>query len=213
MSVSDEGLNIINSGIEPHLIISDCCKIAYLKGAFLGAGSMTAGKSGNRLQFALNTPEFAEDLTALLNKLGIASFVTLHRDKHVVYVKRSEAISDALALMGAFGAVVDFQAFTAENNKRLELNRVNNLECANIERIAVVGADQRAAIKYIDKVMGIDSLPPKLKEVAKLRLKRADYSYGDMAQMLQVSKSNIKYRLNKLMNLYEKLKNDKGENE
>lgn len=211
LSVSPEGLTVIDEGIAPHLVAGDCCKAAYLAGAFAGAGSMTVGKSGNRLQFALSTPQFAEDLSSLLSQLEIPSFVTAHKDKYITYVKRSSGISDCLVRLNATRAMLAFETHLAESEKRQELNRVNNVEVANIERAAVVGADQRAAIQFIDRTVGLKTLEKKLRDVAELRLKFSAMSYGEMAERLGVSKSNIKYRLEKLMAYSRSLKEGQGE--
>lgn len=211
LRVNPEGLTVLSEGIEPHLIVSTCCKAAYLKGAYVGAGSMTAGKSGNRLQFSLSSPKYAEDMSSLLASVGIPSFVTAHKDKYIAYIKRASGISDCLVTMGATKTALAFNNLSVESEQRQELNRVNNIECANIERAAVVGSDQREAIRYIERTVGLGALDPKLEAVARLRLKDGAISYGDMAKALGVSKSNVKYRLNKLMAFKEALQKEREE--
>lgn len=201
LSISPEGLTEVTEGIDPHLVVDACCKAAYLRGAFAGAGSMTAGKNIKRLQFAVSNPQFAEDLSTLLSNLGVPSFVTMHKDKHIAYVKRAQGISDTLVLLGATKAMLMFEEILAESEQKRIVNRVNNVEVANIERAAVVCADQCAVIRRIDSAIGLQSLDKKLRDVAELRLRDASMTYNDMAAALGVSKSNVKYRLEKLMTI------------
>lgn len=205
LGVSDEGLTVVNEGIEPHLVVDACCKAAYLRGVFAGAGSMTAGKSGNRLQFAVTYPQFAEDLSTLLSALGVPSFVTGHKEKSITYVKRAQGISDCLVLLGATKTMLAFEAHLAASEQRRELNRVNNVEVANIERAAVAGADQCAAIRYIERTVGLQALDKKLRDVAELRLTESAMAYGEMGEALGISKSTVKYRLEKLTAFSRKL--------
>lgn len=198
LSVSPEGLSGFNDGIERHLVVGDCCKAAYLAGAFAAAGSMTVGASGNRLQFAVSGPELAEGLTGLLSSLGVASFITAHKDKTITYIKRAQGISDCLVLIGATKTMLKLSEHLVEMHERRESNRVTNIEVSNILRAAVVGADQREAIRTIERTVGLGALDKKLRDVAELRLQDESATYADIAERLGISKPTVRYRLERL---------------
>lgn len=194
----DGGLLYIEKGIDPHVVVSDCCKAAYLAGAFIGCGSLSVSPGNSRLKFSVNYVELAEGLSGLLGHLGIHSFLSEHKDKFDVCVKRRQSISDCLVLMGAPKAMLRFSTDAALYEKRADLNRVNNIEVANIGKTVSAGLKQTEAVKLIAARDGLDSLEPKLRETAELRLTESAMTYEEMARRLGVSKGSVKYRLKRL---------------
>ncbi len=203
LETTDGGLVTVKKGIDRHLVMADCCRAAYVAGAYLGCGGMTVAPGNNRLRFSVNYAEMAEDLSSLLGRLGVASFISEHKDKYEVCVKRAQSIGDCLVLMGAPAAMLAFTSDSAISEVRADLNRVNNIEVANIGKTVSASMRQIGAVRRILEVGGLDSLDPKLRETALIRLESEFYTYGDMAARLGVSKGSVKYRLKKLVELGE----------
>ncbi len=201
LSASDEGLIRIERGADRHLVMDDCCRAAFVKGAYLGSGSITVAPGNNRLRFSVNYPELAEDLSSVLGKVGVASFISEHKDKYEVCVKRTQSIGDCLVIMGAHKAMLQFSSDSALSEVRADLNRVNNIEVANIGKTVSASMRQIEAVRRIAARDGLDSLEPRLKETALIRLESEFYTYDDMASRLGVSKGSVKYRLKKLVEL------------
>lgn len=171
---------------------------AYVRGAYLGAGSFTASKY--HLEFSFGRKSIAEDFAALLGKFGISAKFAVRNTRAVVYAKDSESISDCLALMGAAKAVLEFNSIIAERQMNEHLNRQQNCDMYNIDRQIETGLTQCAYIKELD----LNELSPSLKSAAMLRLEYPDYSYEQLSAMLGISKSGLKNRFRRLKELYDK---------
>lgn len=194
---SDEGETKVEEGI-PHAIVAErCCGVNYLRGAFLGAGSLYIGK-GYHLEFAVESKALAEDLRALLDRYGIAAKITDRKEKSVVYIKDSEGVSDCLALMGASDAVLGLNSEAATRQFRQYMNRQNNCDIANISKTVNAAVRQCEDIELIDRKIGLAGIGEKLEAVARARLRAREASFSALAESLGLSKSTLKNRLAKI---------------
>lgn len=194
---SDEGETKVEEGI-PHAIVAErCCGVNYLRGAFLGAGSLYIGK-GYHLEFAVESKALAEDLRALLDRYGIAAKITDRKEKSVVYIKDSEGVSDCLALMGASDAVLGLNSEAATRQFRQYMNRQNNCDLANISKTVNAAVRQCEDIELIDRKIGLAGIGEKLEAVARARLSAREASFSALAESLGLSKSTLKNRLAKI---------------
>lgn len=194
----DDGGRSLVLGIDPSLIINDNAGIAYIKGAFLGSGSLSLS-SGYHLEFSLSNEVLALDLKALLNKKKIAAKITKRKDKFIVYIKSAEAVSDVLALMGAPVAVLKINEKIAMRHVSGLSNRRLNCDMANIDKTVNTAQNQIEAItalKMSGKFSGLDS---KLIEAGEARLNFPDAPTSELASMLNISKSGLIHRLNKII--------------
>lgn len=203
--VTDGGHTVVEEGINASLIQSPCCKVNYIRGAFLGAGSLSAG-NGYHLEFGVSNPVFAEHLAALLENSGVPAKIIAREKKVVVYAKGSEAVCDCLALMGASGAVLKLNDELVLRDARKNYNRINNCEYANIGKTVDAAVKQSEAIKFIKKKAGLASLSDKLSAVAVLRLENPEASLSELASIIGLPKSTVKNRLNKIVEIAENLK-------
>ena len=195
---AENGETAVSRGILPPLIAQDCCAVNFIRGAFLGAGSVSL-RAGYHLEFVLSARELACDLKALLERFGIKNVkITQRKDKYVAYIKESEAVSDCLALMGASEAVLELNSQLIIRQFRQETNRRTNCEMANLSKTVNASVRQIEDIIYIRKKAGLDSLPEKLLIVAKARLDFPDESFAFLADRLNLSKSTLKNRLLKI---------------
>lgn len=198
------------SGIADTLVEEEHCKASYIKGAFLGSGSVSL-KTGYHLEFTLSSVDMANDLSAILNYFGINSKIITHNGKYVVYVKDNVSVSDCLALMGANSAVLALNNEVVLRDIRKQSNRVNNCDYANINKTVNASVKQISDIRIIEKKLGLSSLNPKLREMAIARMDNPDATFADLATILGIPKSTVKNRLNKLIEIASQLK-EKGEN-
>ena len=198
------------SGIADTLVEEEHCKASYIKGAFLGSGSVSL-KTGYHLEFTLSSVDMANDLSAILNYFGINSKIITHNGKYVVYVKDNVSVSDCLALMGANSAVLALNNEVVLRDIRKQSNRVNNCDYANINKTVNASVKQISDIRIIEKKLGLSSLNPKLREMAIARTDNPDATFADLASILKIPKSTVKNRLNKLIEIASQLK-EKGEN-
>lgn len=206
-----DGRTEVEEGILPAVAGEKCCGVNYLRGAFLGAGSLYIGK-GYHLEFAVESKALAEDLRSLLERYGIAAKITERKEKTVVYIKDSEGVSDCLALMGASDAVLGLNSEAATRQFRQRMNRQNNCDLANISKTVNAAVRQCEDIEYIDKKVGLASLGDKLESVARARLSDREASFSSLADGLGLSKSTLKNRLAKIGEIASELREKEKNN-
>lgn len=189
-------------------------KKAYIRGAFMGSGSITNPKKGYHLEFVSENESNAYFLMDVINEFGFNSKIITRKEKYIVYIKDSEQISDFLSLIGAYNSVLKYENIRVIKEMRNNVNRIVNCETANLNKTVKSSYDQVEDIKLIDKEIGLDNLDEDLKEVAILRLNNRSMSLNDIANSLdsKVSKSTVNYRFKKLRKIANKLRgvwNDK----
>lgn len=181
----------------------------YARGVFLGCGSLSVPdaenaldkKSGGyHLEFAL--PSGMEgDFIRLLGGYGIAAHEAPRADKHVVYVKDGESVSDGLALLGAEKAVLGLNDAIAAFAVKIDVNRIVNCEVANLGRTVEAALSVTRAIEIIEKRYGLDILDAKLRAAADARMRYPQMPIGKLAAELGISKSGLKHRFDKLIEI------------
>lgn len=203
-----EGMNFISDGIYEGLIKTKCCRKSYLRGVFLGAGTISDPEKGYHIEFVCSTQTLSNDVKKLIN-----SFVGLHakqvkrKKSYVVYVKESEQIVDILNILKAHGQLLKFEDTRIMKEMRNKTNRINNCDSANLDKTLNASEKQVEAIKKIDQKKGLDYLNDKLKEVALLRLDNPDATLQELADMMEppLKKSGINHRLKKIEEIAAKL--------
>lgn len=203
-----EGCNYFPDDIFTDLIKTRCCKKAYLRGAFMGAGTISNPEKGYHLELVCNSLQLANDLKRLVNSFSLKSKVVNRKNNYIVYLKEGEQISDFLALLGAHNHVLEFENVRIIKELRNKTNRIVNCESANLDKSINNAIRQIADIRLIDSNQGIDSLPDKLREAARLRLENPEASLGQLADMADppLKKSGINHRFKKIREIAEKYK-------
>lgn len=205
----DDELNFMNFnyGVPKDLVKRDCCKRAYIRGSFMGCGSISDPEKSYHAELINNKEEHGKGLCKLLKKYNINGKMLNRKNYFIVYVKESEQISDLLSLMGAYNAVLDFENIRAVKETRNQINRVINCETANLDKIVDTSMRQINHIKILKKHKVIDKLPENLRELAYLRLKHSNASLKELGQMLNspLGKSGVNHRLRKIEEIAEEL--------
>lgn len=196
---------------------NECDRHAILKTFFLVSGRLYYNKDnslnskGYSLEFVLREEYFANILLNLLSEFGFELKKTKRQSNYVVYSKNSNLICDLLVKLDAGYAALDMQNDLAMREMRNAANRQNNCFESNLDKTLNASNEQLIAINYIMNNYSIDYLDENLKEVALARLANPDISLNELRIVLnnQLSRAGIKYRLDKIIEIYKKLKGEK----
>ncbi len=195
----------------PPYVSEDCCRRSFLRGAFLGGGTISSPEKQYHLEFS--TPHFAlsRDFSALFVFYDIAPKTVKRKSRYVTYFKDNDLICDVLALIGADRAALKLSETGFNKRISSHLNRIGNSEAANIDKTLNAAVRQIIAIDKIEKYIGIESLPASLRELARLRLEKRELSLTELAKLTSppLTKSGVNHRMRKLMELAKDL--DGGE--
>lgn len=188
---------------------------AYVRGAFLGCGSLSVPKidgqksGGYHLEFALGSEQLADGFTELLRGFGITIKKRTRAEKCVLYAKDGDAVSDCLALLGADKTTLEFNNTVAYFDLRDDVNRRNNFDMANMNRSVNAAVDVAGAIETIKENTGLDALDAKLKAAALARLENPEMTLGALAELMGISKSGLKHRYDKIVEIAKSLSEQK----
>lgn len=198
----------INNKIYSELIKKSCCRRAYIRGAFLGGGSISNPEKTYHLEFVTNSIENAEDLMKLINTFDLNAKVIQRKSNFVVYLKEGEQIIDLLNIIGAHSALLELENVRIYKEMRNNVNRLVNCETANLNKTVDAAVRQIESINFIKEKVGLKKLPPNLREIAELRINYPDVSLKELGQMLNppIGKSGVNHRLRKIEKIAEELK-------
>ncbi len=208
IKIGETGNTDISYSIDKDIIRRNCCKRAYIRGAFLGCGSLTDPEKNYHMEFVTDNLSYATSLKHLLNHYGLGAKTIERKNHYVVYLKEGDKISDALKLMGAFQSLLSLENIRAFKEIRNNINRLVNCETANLDKTVNAAVRQRENINYIKEKMGLEHLPEGLREVARLRLEHENASLKELGEMMipKIGKSGINHRLRKLDEIAEALR-------
>ena len=207
-----EGRLVRRRGIYPLIIQSTCCKRAYIRGAFLGAGSLSDPEKAYHLEFVNQDYVHSQELKKLINLFQMDSKIVERKKHYIVYLKEGSQIVDLLNIMGAHLALMDLENVRIIKEMRNNVNRIVNCETANLNKTVSAAVKHLEDIEYIEQHMGLGSLPQSLEEVARLRVQYAEASLKELGAMLNppVGKSGVNHRLRKISIIADRLREEKG---
>ena len=187
----------INFGV----IEEPCCKASFVRGAFLAGGSVTDPAKRYHLELATTHYSVSREAYSVLLEMGFSPKEAQRKGEHLLYFKKSEHIEDLLTTIGAPVCAMDIMSAKIEKDMKNSINRKVNCDSANADKVVEAAARQMEAIRRIDKLYGLDSLPDKLQEAALLRYANPEASLADLAMLSYppVSKSCLSHRLKKLL--------------
>lgn len=209
---NDDGFYTLNT-VPTHLIKDENCARSFIRGAFLGGGSISDPEKNYHLEFVTTNEEFADSLKDLINSMGFNAKIVSRKNNYVVYLKESEQISDLLSIIGAHNALLSLQNVKIVKEMRNNVNRLVNCETANLTKTVSAAVRQIDNIKYIKNKVGMDHIPKNLREIANLRIEYEDLSLKELGEMLDppVGKSGVNHRLRKIEKIAEDLKEKNGD--
>ena len=185
-----------------------CCRRAFLRGAFLAAGSVSNPEKTYHLEFMTKNTEQAEQLIVLMQEFEIDAKMIRRKNLPVVYLKEGEQIVRLLNVMSAHSALMELENLRIVKDMRNSVNRIVNCETANLNKTAQAAWQQRAAIEFIEEMVGLDSLNDGLQEIAVLRKANMEASLKELGEMLSppIGRSGVNHRLQRIMEIAEDIK-------
>lgn len=190
-----------------------CCKRAFIRGAFLAAGSMSDPEKTYHFEIITTTQEKATQLRDLIRFFEVDAKIVKRKKYFVVYVKDGSQIVDVLNIMEAHKALMDLENVRILKEMRNSINRQVNCEAANINKTVTAASKQLEDIVYIQNTVGFSDLSPGLEEIARLRMEHPDASLKELGNMLStpIGKSGVNHRLRKLSIIADSLREHKEE--
>lgn len=189
----------LSQQVRERFLQEPCCRRAFLRGAFLAAGSVSDPETGSyHLEFDSLDCEQAELTVDLLADFGLQGKALRRRDSMTVYLKGAEQISDFMNIAGSHRSLLAFESVRVVKEVRNQANRLRNCDNANINKTVAAAARQKEEIEYILSQIGMETLPKNLRDVAELRLEYPDASLTELAELSRLGRSALNHRLRRL---------------
>ncbi len=194
------------------LLRKDCCKKAYLRGAFLSCGWVSRPEKSYHLEWAAPDEQEAQNIQGLLRQWELEAGISQRKSQWVVYVKKYEHLETLLGLLGASGAVMQLVNVRMMKNLRNELNRQLICDNFNTDRTVRAATLQQADIELIVRYMGLSKLSAPLRDLAEARLGNLDANLAQLGEMMDppVGKSTVNNRMRRLSAIAQKIREEHG---
>ena len=186
------------------LVEDDCCKAAFLRGAFLAGGSVTDPEKGYHMEIATTHKSVARETYVLMHEIVDFYPKTAQRSGgQVLYLKQSDLITDFLTFLGAPVAAMGIMEAKLEKELNNKVNRRCNCDDANTSKVVEAAQEQLAAIRILKESGLLEKLPEKIKQAAKAREDNPSASLSELAAMMEpvISKPAMNNRMKKLVQL------------
>lgn len=197
--------------VDPLLVQQPCCKRAFLRGAFLAAGSMSDPNKAYHFEIVCTTVNMAEQLRRMMCSFSMDAKIVARKKMYVVYLKEGAQLVDMLNIMEAHVSLMELENVRILKEMRNAVNRKVNCETANINKTVSAAVKQVEDIRYIQQTIGLDKLSDGLKEMAILRLEHPDATLKELGELSDppVGKSGVNHRLRKIGEIAEGVRQNK----
>lgn len=197
--------------VDPILVQQPCCKRAFLRGAFLAAGSMSDPNKAYHFEIVCTTVNMAEQLRRMMYSFSMDAKIVARKKMYVVYLKEGAQLVDMLNIMEAHVSLMELENVRILKEMRNAVNRKVNCETANINKTVSAAVKQVEDIRYIQQTIGLDKLSDGLKEMAILRLEHPDATLKELGEISDppVGKSGVNHRLRKIGEIAEGVRQNK----
>ena len=186
------------------IVEEECCKAAFLRGAFLAGGSVTDPEKGYHMEFSTTHQSVARETNLLLREaMTFAPKMAKRGGGQVLYFKQSEQISDLLTYLGAPLAAMGIMETRLEKELNNKVNRRCNCDDANTSKVVEAAQEQLAAIRILREAQLMDTLPEKMKQAALARENNPSASLSELAAMMEpaITKPAMNNRMKKLVQM------------
>lgn len=189
----------VNFGI----LEDECCRTAFLRGAFLAGGSVTDPEKRYHLELTTSHAQASREMSALLTEMGFMPRSVMRGGNSVIYFKQCEHIEDLMTTIGAPAAAVEMMTTKLEKELVNNANRAMNCDMANVNKTLDAAMEQCEAIEILQDAGRLDFLPKQIRETALLRLQYPELSLVQLAERCDppVTKSCINHRMRKIMEI------------
>lgn len=190
------------------LLLKDCCKRAYLRGAFLASGSINSPTSSSyHLEIHSADETHAEMIMNLLNEYNLKAKVAKKKRGFITYIKESEKISDFLRVVGAISALFEYEDERIKRDFVNSITRVMNMEIANQNKTLEAANNQLRSISILENMVDISKLPKSMQEAIELRKQFPESSLNEISDLSEevikkrISKSALNHRYRNINDL------------
>ena len=191
------------------VVEEECCRNAFLRGAFLAGGSVTDPAKGYHMEMATTHLQVAGETSLLIRESMDFDVKSASRaGGQVLYLKQSEHISDFLTYLGAPVAAMGIMEARLEKELNNKVNRRCNCDDANLSKVVEAAQEQLAAIRILKENGVLDKLAPKLQQAAKAREENPEGSLTELAEMMEpaITKPAMNNRMKRLVQLAKEIK-------
>lgn len=181
-------------------LTNPCCRAAYLRGLFLGCGTVSNPEKSYQLEFLVREEALKDQAVAVLRALDLRAGSALRKEQWVVYLKDAEAVSSLLGHMGAHKALTDLESVRVMKEIRNDVNRQVNCDNNNMDKTLRASEKQITAIRRIEQNGDFDALPASLKELASLRVEYPNLTLKELGELFDppLGKSGVNARMRRL---------------
>ena len=186
------------------MVEEECCKAAFLRGAFLAGGSVTDPAKGYHMELTTTHQSVAGETYILTQEvMGFCAKTAGRGGAQVLYLKQSDRISDFLTYLGAPVAAMGIMETKLEKELNNKVNRRCNCDDANLTKVVNAAQEQISAIRVLREKGILDNLPEKLRQAARAREENPEATLTELAEMMNpsITKPAMNHRLRKLMEL------------
>ena len=210
--------SLINIDANLQIVIDDkgkikekeCCMKAFLRGVFLGTGSIATPENANHLEIVLNNVENANFINSILHELGVNAKIIKRKKSTVLYLKDAEEISKFLIIVGSSISLLSYEQTRVMKEYRNDMNRKINCEVANMDKVARAASSKLNDIMLIKSKNRFMELSKELQDVALLREKNPEASLEKIGEMLEqrLSKAGVSHRFKRIKQIADELRNE-----
>ena len=186
------------------LVEEECCKVAFLRGAFLAGGSVTDPEKGYHIELATTHKSVAAETYMLMHEsMGFYPKTAQRGGGHVLYLKQSDLITDCLTFLGAPVSAMGIMEAKLEKELNNKVNRRCNCDDANTSKVVEAAQEQLAAIRILKERGVLHKLPQKLQQAATAREENPESALSELAGMMEppITKPAMNHRIQKLLKL------------
>ena len=194
------------------ILIKECCKRSYLRGAFLASGSINSPRSSSyHLEISTSDEVIAMALSELMNFFNLNSKYIKRKKGYIAYIKESEKISDFLRVTGAINALFEYEDERIKRDFVNSITRVMNMEIANQNKTLDAANKQLRCISVLENMMDITKLPKSMKEAIQLRKENPEASLNELSDISEdifnkkISKSALNHRFRNINDLADQI--------
>lgn len=177
------------------------CRRAFLRGAFMGGGSVNQPKGDYHLELSTENEVFAMRLLKIMRNFHVPAKMTDRKGDYLVYVKEGNGVSAFLQYIGAVRAYMKFESIRVVKDMRNNVNRLVNCETANLQKTVDAAIRQHQVIEQLQQSGLYGKLTPKLQEAAELRLRYPEAPMSELAALSGLTKSGLAHRFKKLADI------------
>jgi DNA-binding protein WhiA len=201
------------SGVHSIIGKRNCCRKAYLRGAFLSGGSVSDPEKTYHMELPSSKLYIADELQKVMGYFNLNCKMIKRKSYYVIYIKEGENIVDFINVIGAHKSLLEIENIRIVKEMRNNVNRVVNCETANMDKTINASIRQINNINYIIENKEWENLPSGLQEAARLRLLNKESNLAELGKLFSppLGKSGVNHRLLKLEEIADEIKRRKGD--